>query len=97
MSSSGTASGDASLPTAEILAVMTGVKDDQVPTTPEERENYFMSQVAKGEQLCIKGAPTLPGCRGSTITYCSVKGPSLLLRPHWHSLGPFGFIPPRSN
>ncbi|KAI0005042.1 MAS20-domain-containing protein [Russula compacta] len=52
---SSSTSGDAALPTAEILAVMALVKDDRVPTTPEERENYFMSQVEKGEQLCAKG------------------------------------------
>jgi mitochondrial import receptor subunit TOM20 len=34
---------------------MTLAKDDQVPTTPEEREKYFMSQVEKGEQLCARG------------------------------------------
>ncbi|KAI0254720.1 hypothetical protein BJV78DRAFT_1120730 [Lactifluus subvellereus] len=54
-SNSGTSSSDASLPTAEILAAMKGVKDDQVPTTPEDREKYFMSQVENGEQLCARG------------------------------------------
>jgi import receptor subunit TOM20 len=53
------AAGDAPLPTEEILAAMVLVKDDQVPTTPEEREKYFMSQVEKGEQLCVKGRSTL--------------------------------------
>ncbi|KAI0307138.1 hypothetical protein B0F90DRAFT_1807816 [Multifurca ochricompacta] len=52
---SSTAPGDANLPAAEILAAMKSVKDDQVPTTPEEREKYFMSQVEKGEELCAKG------------------------------------------
>lgn len=52
-------SGDVPLPTAEILAAMARVKDDQVPTTPEEREKYFMSQVEKGEQLCAKGGSPL--------------------------------------
>ncbi|KAH9965901.1 hypothetical protein BC827DRAFT_777388 [Russula dissimulans] len=54
-SASGAASGDAALPTAEILAAMARIKDDQVPTTPVEREKYFMSQVEKGEQLCAQG------------------------------------------
>jgi mitochondrial import receptor subunit TOM20 len=76
---------------------MKSVKDDQVPTAPEEREKYFMSQVEKGEQLCAKGVPTLPGCTGSPFTYRAVKGPTLLLRLHWRSLGPFGFIPHRSS
>jgi import receptor subunit TOM20 len=40
------------------------VKDDQVPTTPEEREKYFMSQVEKGEQLCARGRSILKGCEG---------------------------------
>jgi import receptor subunit TOM20 len=35
---------------------MARIKDDRVPTTPEEREKYFMSQVEKGEQLCAQGA-----------------------------------------
>lgn len=52
---------DAPLPTEEILAAMARVKDDQVPTTPEEREKYFMSQVEKGEQLCAIGGSTLLG------------------------------------
>jgi import receptor subunit TOM20 len=53
------AAGDAPLPTEEIHAAMLLVKDDQVPTTPEEREKYFMSQVEKGEQLCARGESTL--------------------------------------
>ena len=55
-SASGTDSGE--LPTAEILAAMARIKDDQIPTTPEEREKYFMAQVEKGEQLCAIGACT---------------------------------------
>ncbi|KAI9452074.1 hypothetical protein F5148DRAFT_1289782 [Russula earlei] len=51
----GAVSGDAVLLTAEILAAMARIKDDRVPTTPEEREKYFMSQVEKGEQLCAQG------------------------------------------
>ena len=58
---SASASGDAPLPTAEILAAMARIKDDQVPTTPEEREKYFMSQVERGEQLCAKGGSSLLG------------------------------------
>ncbi|KAI9448004.1 hypothetical protein H4582DRAFT_1897720 [Lactarius indigo] len=34
---------------------MKSIKDDQVPTTPEEREKYFMAQVEKGEALCAQG------------------------------------------
>ncbi|KAI0268230.1 MAS20-domain-containing protein [Gloeopeniophorella convolvens] len=47
--------GDLGIPSADILAAMQRVKDDQVPNTPEEREQYFMSQVEKGEELCAKG------------------------------------------
>jgi hypothetical protein len=48
--------GDAGVvPTAEILAAMKSVQADQVPTTPEEREKYFMAQVEKGEALCARG------------------------------------------
>jgi mitochondrial import receptor subunit TOM20 len=53
-SASATSSGD--LPTKEILEAMARIKDDRVPTTPEEREKYFMLQVEKGEQLCAGGA-----------------------------------------
>ena len=56
---SGAGSGE--LPTAEILAAMARIKDDRIPTTPEEREKYFMAQVEKGEQLCANGACTHPG------------------------------------
>lgn len=52
---SGNPLGDASVPTAEIIAAMKSIKDDQVPTTPEEREKYFMAQVEKGETLCAQG------------------------------------------
>jgi import receptor subunit TOM20 len=52
---SGNPLGDVSVPTAEILAAMKSIQDDQVPTTPEEREKYFMAQVEQGELLCAKG------------------------------------------
>lgn len=53
---SDSASGFGELPTKEILESMARVKDDQVPTSPEEREKYFMLQVEKGERLCAGGA-----------------------------------------
>jgi import receptor subunit TOM20 len=53
---SASAVGFGELPTKEILEEMARVKDDQVPTSPEEREKYFMLQVEKGEQLCAGGA-----------------------------------------
>ncbi|KAJ6515399.1 hypothetical protein C8R45DRAFT_956386 [Mycena sanguinolenta] len=33
------------------------IKSEPVPTTQAERENYFMSQVAMGEQLAARGEP----------------------------------------
>jgi hypothetical protein len=83
--------GDAPLPTEEILAAMARVKDDQVPTTPEEREKYFMSQVEKGEQLCARGRSTLLGL-WRTFAHSVAKGQTLPLRLHWRSSGPFAFI-----
>ena len=56
----GSALGDATVPTAEILAAMKNVQDDQVPTTPEDREKYFMAQVEQGEALCARGVFGLP-------------------------------------
>jgi hypothetical protein len=57
---SGNPLGDVSVPTAEILAAMKSIQDDQVPTTPEEREKYFMAQVEQGELLCAKGVFCAP-------------------------------------
>ena len=56
---SSSAAGDASLPTKDIHAAMVLVKDDQLPTDPEERDKYFMSQFEKGEKLCARGRSTL--------------------------------------
>ena len=93
---SSAAAGDAPLPTEEILVAMARVKDDQVPTTPEEREKYFMSQVEKGEQLCARGRSTLLGFWG-TFAHFVAKGQTLLLRLHWRSSGLFAFTPPPSS
>ncbi|KAI9510307.1 hypothetical protein F5148DRAFT_976948 [Russula earlei] len=41
-------------PTAEIFASMARIKDDRVPTAPEEREKYFMSQVEKTNNFALK-------------------------------------------
>jgi len=93
---SSTAAGDAPLPNEEILAAMARVKDDQVPTSPEEREKYFMSQVEKGEQLCARGRSTFLGLP-RTIAHFVAKGQTWPLRLHWRSSGPFAFIPPPSS
>ena len=56
----GSALDDATVPTAAILDAMKSVQDDQVPTTPEDREKYFMAQVERGEALCARGVLRLP-------------------------------------
>jgi len=91
-SASSAAASDTPLPTAEILAAMARVKDDQVPTSPEDREKYFMSQVEKGEQLCARGRSTLLELWGN-FAHVVVKGQTLLLRLHWRSSELFAFIP----
>jgi len=93
---SSAAAGGAPLPTEEILAAMVLVKDDQVPTTPEEREKYFMSQVEKGEQLCARGRSTLFGL-WRIFAHFIAKGQTSPLRLHWRSSGPFAYILPRSS
>lgn len=40
-----------------IKAVVEQAKDEGFPTDLEEKEAYFMSQVAKGESLCAEGTP----------------------------------------
>ncbi len=72
--------GDASVPTAEILAAMKSVKDDQVPTTPEEREKYFMAQVEKGEALCAQGVFCAPCLCSGTSAYLSCDRARLCYR-----------------
>ncbi|PCH41486.1 MAS20-domain-containing protein [Wolfiporia cocos MD-104 SS10] len=39
----------------EIRAALAKIKDEEVPTTPEQRELFFMTQVSTGEQLCTQG------------------------------------------
>ncbi|KIK29127.1 hypothetical protein PISMIDRAFT_672528 [Pisolithus microcarpus 441] len=39
----------------ELKHALETVKQEEVPTTPEEKEKYFMAQVGMGEQLCAKG------------------------------------------
>jgi import receptor subunit TOM20 len=55
-STSASLAGSGDITTTEILEAMARAKEDRVPTTPEEREKYFMAQVEKGEQLCARGA-----------------------------------------
>ncbi|KAI6152338.1 hypothetical protein BKA82DRAFT_993451 [Pisolithus tinctorius] len=39
----------------ELKHALETVRQEEVPTTPEEKEKYFMAQVGMGEQLCAKG------------------------------------------
>jgi mitochondrial import receptor subunit TOM20 len=40
----------------EIKKAVNAAKDEGFPTDLEEKEAYFMSQVAKGESLCAEGS-----------------------------------------
>ncbi|KAJ6616206.1 hypothetical protein B0H10DRAFT_2037831 [Mycena sp. CBHHK59/15] len=42
---------------AELREALKQIKSEPVPPTQEARENYFMSQVAMGEQLAARGEP----------------------------------------
>ncbi|KAJ8087027.1 mitochondrial import receptor subunit tom20 [Marasmius tenuissimus] len=41
--------------TADLRAALEQVKKEPVPASPEQKETYFMSQVATGEQLSLQG------------------------------------------
>jgi import receptor subunit TOM20 len=38
-----------------IESVMHAAEQEPLPTTPEDKEKYFMEQVAAGESLCNRG------------------------------------------
>lgn len=40
---------------AELVDALERLKKEEPPLGPAERENYFMSQVATGEQLAAQG------------------------------------------
>jgi mitochondrial import receptor subunit TOM20 len=40
----------------ELRAALAKIKAEKLPDTIEEKEQYFMSQVGLGEQLCVQGA-----------------------------------------
>lgn len=47
--------------TPEVLReALQQVKNEEGPTTPEEKETYFMSQVGMGEQLAAQGTLRFP-------------------------------------
>ncbi|GBE80037.1 MAS20-domain-containing protein [Sparassis crispa] len=39
----------------DLKAALAKVRDEEVPTSPEDKEQYFMTQVGLGEQLCAQG------------------------------------------
>lgn len=43
----------------ELREALEQVKAEQVPISPEQKEAYFMTQVASGEQLSLQGATIL--------------------------------------
>lgn len=41
--------------TEELRAALAKVRDEELPETPEAKEQYFMGHVGMGEQLCAQG------------------------------------------
>jgi hypothetical protein len=41
--------------TEDLRAALDKVKAEEVPRHPEQKEQYFMSQVSMGEQICTQG------------------------------------------
>jgi mitochondrial import receptor subunit TOM20 len=41
--------------TEDLRAALDKVKAEEVPGTPEQKEQYFMSQISMGEQICTQG------------------------------------------
>lgn len=39
----------------ELKAALDKVRAEEIPKTPDEKEQYFMSQVSMGEQICTQG------------------------------------------
>jgi import receptor subunit TOM20 len=39
----------------DLRSALESVRNEEVPPGPEEKEQYFMSQVGMGEQLCAQG------------------------------------------
>lgn len=44
----------------ELRMVLEAVKSEEVPSSPEDKEQYFMAQVGMGEQICAQGMSQLP-------------------------------------
>jgi import receptor subunit TOM20 len=53
-----------------IKKAVSQAKDEGFPTDLEEKEGYFMSQVAKGESLCAEGTFISPGSRTEICQRC---------------------------
>ena len=61
--------------TDDVRAALDKVKAEEVPSTPEQKEQYFMSQVSMGEQICTQG-------QSHTYTsHIKTKDSCVLVRP----------------
>lgn len=55
-----TASVAPSIDPEELRAAIAKIREEEVPDSSQGREQYFMTQVGIGEQLCAQGASTIP-------------------------------------
>jgi hypothetical protein len=46
--------------TEDLRAALDKVKAEEVPSTPDQKEQYFMMQVSMGEQICTQGQSHTP-------------------------------------
>jgi import receptor subunit TOM20 len=65
--------------TEDLRAALDKVKAEEVPSSPEEREQYFMSQVGMGEQICTQGQPHMLHLRTPKSHAC-LSGPAFNLQ-----------------
>ncbi|EIW76196.1 MAS20-domain-containing protein [Coniophora puteana RWD-64-598 SS2] len=54
-SAGGEEAGGASVDINELRGALEKVRQEEVPVDPQQKEQYFMSQVSMGEQLCAQG------------------------------------------
>jgi hypothetical protein len=60
------------IPPDELREALDKVKNEEVPKSAEEKEQYFMSQVSMGEQLCTQGKSLGPHpCNEVSCSYRS--------------------------
>lgn len=46
--------------TDDLKSALDKVKAEEVPSTPDQKEQYFMMQVSMGEQICTQGQSHTP-------------------------------------